>query len=83
MAVKDWKQIRNRTSPGMSVVYKKENIILEIFRDSSWYGRYANVIIYDQSQKSLSSSFGKVIHVEYFDSTIEAERYAKSYMRKN
>jgi len=83
MAIKDWKLVRKREGTGTSIVYKKEQYFLEIFADSSWYGNNHNVIIYDSSQKSLQSSFGKAVQTEYFDTKLEAERFANLYMRKN
>lgn len=79
-----WKKVRDRKyGNNISVVYKKGNKSLELFRDEMW-GRTSNmnVIVRDKSKKSLESTLGKAILTKHMGTKAEAERFAKKYMLK-
>ena len=79
-----WKKIKSRKiGNNISIIYKKENLTLELFRDALWRNQNMNVIVRDSSIESYESSLGKDILVEYFDSKQEALDFAKDYMREN
>lgn len=80
--LKDWKKAKSRkVGDNISIIYVKENISLELFRDALWHNQNMNVIIRDKEQKSLESNLGKEILVKYFKSKSEAKEFANQYMR--
>ena len=84
MKLKCWKKVRNTNFGGnISQIWIKGKRSLELFRDSYWGGRSMNVIIRDGTKKSLESSLGRTSKVEYFDNSLEAERFANKYMKKH
>lgn len=78
-----WKRIQNRRiGNNISIIYKKDNLTLELFRDALWYNdKNMNVIIRDKKIETLESSLGKSILVKHYETEEKAKEFAKSYMR--
>lgn len=78
---KGWIKIKNRRiGNNISIIYRKGDITLELFRDALWYNKNMNVIIRDKKIETYESSLGKDISAKYFSSEEEAKDFAEEYM---
>ena len=78
----EWKKIRDsRIGNNITIIHKKKNLTLELFRDSQWgKGDNMNVIVRDSNKESYESSLGKSILVKHFNNESQALWYVKEYM---
>lgn len=80
---RSWSMVRSRRAGGnVSIMFRRKNITLELFRDSTW-GKTdnMNVIIRDKNKESLTSSLGSTILVKRLGTEAQATKFAKRYMR--
>ena len=83
--LKCWRKVRDRkVGNNISIAYKKDKEVLELFRDSLW-GKTdnMNVIVYNTDQKSLESAWGKAKLVKHMGTKKQALEFAHTYMKKH